>query len=122
MQTDSVEGCTLELGPDSFLAAKPWALELIRDLGLGAEVISSNDHLRKSYILRRGRLVALPDGLMMVVPTKVLRCWPARCLAGARRFAWAWSGFARPRAMPADRSVAEFLRDHYGQESVDYPR
>jgi oxygen-dependent protoporphyrinogen oxidase len=120
MQTDSVEGCTLELGPDSFLAAKPWALELIRDLGLGAEVISSNDHLRKSYILRRGRLVALPDGLMMVVPTKVLPLLASPLLGWGTKIRMGLEWFRRPRAMPADRSVAEFLRDHYGQESVDY--
>ena len=36
IQTEQVEGCTIEGGPDSFLSAKPAALELIRDLGLAA--------------------------------------------------------------------------------------
>ena len=121
MQTDSIEGCTLELGPDSFLAAKPWALDLIRELGLAGEVISSNDHLRKSYILRHGRLVPLPDGLMMVVPTKVMPLLGSRLLGWGTKIRMGLEWFRRPpRAVPADRSVAEFLRDHYGQESVDY--
>ena len=48
------------------------ALELIHELGLSDQVIGSNDALRVTYVRKGGRLVALPDGLMMMVPTKVL--------------------------------------------------
>src|ERR1039458_5637397 len=72
IQTEIVEGCTLEAGPDSFLSIKPAALELIRELGLADQVIGSNDHLRVTYVRKRGRLVPLPDGLMMMVPTRIL--------------------------------------------------
>ena len=72
IQTERVEGCTLEAGPDSFLSIKPAALELIRELGLADQVIGSNDHLRVTYVRKGGRLVPLPDGLMMMVPTKIL--------------------------------------------------
>src|SRR5579871_4858451 len=68
IQTEHVEGCTIEAGPDSFLSAKPAALDLIRELGLADQVIGSNDHLRKTYVWKRGRLVPLPDGLMMMIP------------------------------------------------------
>ena len=120
MQTECIDGCTLELGPDSFLAAKPWLLDLIRDLGLAGDLIRSNDHLRKSYILRHGRLVPLPDGLMMVVPTKVLPLLASSLLSWRTKIRMGLEWFRRPGAPQADRSVAEFLRDHYGQESVDY--
>src|SRR4029077_10542824 len=72
IQTEHVEGCTIEAGPDSFLSAKPAAIELIRDLGLADEVIGSNDHLRVTYVRKGGRLIPLPDGLMMMVPTKIM--------------------------------------------------
>src|ERR1051325_103992 len=72
IQTERVEGCVVEAGPDSFLSAKPAALELIRELGLADDVIGSNDHLRVTYIRKHGRLVPIPDGLMMMVPTKVM--------------------------------------------------
>ena len=72
IQTDAQDGCLLEGGPDSFLASKPWALDLIAELGLSDQVIGSNDHLRVTYIVRGGKLVPLPDGLMMMVPTKLL--------------------------------------------------
>src|SRR5580704_9167112 len=66
IQTERIDGCLVEGGPDSFLAAKPWALELIRELGLESEVIGSNDHLRKTFIRKNGRMIAMPDGLQML--------------------------------------------------------
>src|SRR4051794_28384085 len=71
IQTENIDGCVVEAGPDSFLSVKPAAMELIRELGLAGEVIGSNDHLRKTYVVKGGRLVPLPDGLMFMVPTKV---------------------------------------------------
>ena len=46
-------------------------MDLIRELGLECEVIGSNDHLRKTFIRKHGRMVAMPDGLQMLVPTKI---------------------------------------------------
>src|SRR5436190_12588524 len=71
IQTDRIDGCTLEAGPDSFLSAKPAALDLIRDLGISDQVVGSNDHLRVTFVKKNGRLVPLPEGLMMMVPTRI---------------------------------------------------
>ncbi len=70
IQTSVQQGCVLEEGPDGFLGAKPWAMNLIRDLGLADQVIGSNDHSRITYIVKNGKLVRMPAGLMMMVPTK----------------------------------------------------
>src|ERR1039458_4743526 len=72
LASEIVNGAVLERGPDSFLTEKPAAAELCRELGLGAELLPSNDVARKTYILVRNRLVALPDGLMFLVPTKLI--------------------------------------------------
>ena len=55
IRTEQVRGCTLEAGPDSFISAKPAALELIRELGLEDQVIGSNDFSRKTYVWKQGR-------------------------------------------------------------------
>ena len=47
-------------------------MDLIRELGLAGDVIGSNDHQRVTFVRKNGRLVPLPDGLMMMVPTKIL--------------------------------------------------
>src|ERR1700693_5932271 len=70
--TERVDGCLVEAGPDSFLTEKPWAADLCREIGLGDQLIGSNDSERKTYIVARGKLVAMPDGLMFMVPTKIM--------------------------------------------------
>src|SRR4051812_31262644 len=72
LRTEHIDGCIVEAGPDSFITEKPWATDLCRALGLGDQLIGSNDADRKTYILTRGRLVEMPDGLMFMVPTKIL--------------------------------------------------
>ena len=72
LRTELIDGCLVEAGPDSFVTEKPWAADLCRTLGLGDQLIGSNDADRKTYILTRGRLVEMPDGLMFMVPTKIM--------------------------------------------------
>ena len=121
IQTETQNGCLLEGGPDSFLAAKPWALDLISELGLQDQVIGSNDHLRVTYIVRGGKLVPLPNGLMMMVPTKIAPLLRSPLLSWGTKLRMARELFRRPGAAPApDRSVYDFLVDHYGEEANDY--
>jgi protoporphyrinogen/coproporphyrinogen III oxidase len=120
IQTETRDGCVLEAGPDSFLAAKPSALELIRELGLQDQVIDSNDHQRIIYILRQGKLVPLPHGLMMMVPTKI---WPivrTPLLGWGTKIRMGLELLRRPGGKQPERSVYEFLVDHYGEEANDY--
>src|ERR1700685_1788317 len=72
LASEIVNGAVLERGPDSFLTEKPAAAELCRELGLGGELLPSNDAARRTCIVVRNRLVALPDGLMFLVPTKLI--------------------------------------------------
>ena len=120
IRTDHVEGCTLEAGPDSFLSAKPAALDLIRDLGLADDVIGSNDHLRVTFVRKGGRLVPLPDGLMMMVPTRILPLLTTRLLSWGTKFRMGMELFRAPAPHAGDESVAEFVEEHYGREAVDY--
>lgn len=121
IQTEVVNGCVLEEGPDSFLAAKPAALELIRDVGLASDVIGSNDHLRVTYIWKGGRLLPLPDGLMMMVPTKFAPLLSSSLLGWGTKIRMGLEFFRRPsNGVRRDRTVSEFIEDHYGREAVDY--
>jgi oxygen-dependent protoporphyrinogen oxidase len=120
IQTEHVEGCTIEAGPDSFLSVKPAALDLIRELGLADEVIGSNDHLRITYVRKGGRLLPLPDGLMMMVPTKILPLVTTSLLSPATKIRMGMELLRSPKMKAGDESVADFVREHYGQEAVDY--
>ncbi len=72
LSSDRIDGCLVEAGPDSFLTEKPWAATLCKELGLEDQLIGSNDSQRKTYIVVHGRLVVMPDGLMFMVPTKLM--------------------------------------------------
>ncbi|HTW66238.1 MAG TPA: protoporphyrinogen oxidase [Bryobacteraceae bacterium] len=120
IHTSSVQGCVLEEGPDGFLGAKPWAMNLIRELGLADQVIGSNDHSRITYILKKGKLVRLPEGLMMIVPTKVMPMALSPLLGWGSKIRMGLEILRRPKGPLPDRSVHDFLLDHYGQESIDY--
>ena len=120
IRTERVEGCVLEQGPDSFLSTKPAALELIEEVGLGDDVIGSNDHSRKTYIKKYGRLVVMPDGLMMMVPTKIMPIARSPLFGIGTKMRMGREWFRKPAGSMPDRSVAEFVADHYGQEAVDY--
>jgi len=117
--TITIEGCILETGPESWLASKPWAEHLIRELGLGDEIAGSNDAARRTYVLRHGHFVPLPEGLQLVAPTKV---WP---VIESQLFSWqtklrmGMEIFRSPKALP-DRSVSQFVADHFGEEAVAY--
>jgi oxygen-dependent protoporphyrinogen oxidase len=120
IQTEKIDGCTIEAGPDSFLSIKPAALDLIGELGLRGDVIGSNDHLRITYVRKGGKLVPLPDGLMMMVPTKILPLLTTGLLSPGTKIRMGVELLRAPKVKPGDESVADFVRDHYGQEAVDY--
>lgn len=119
MRTDRVGGCLVEAGPDSFLTEKPWAITLCRDLGIEEQLIGSNDARRKTYIVTRGRLVTIPDGLQFMVPTRILPILTTRLFSLGSKLHMAQEWFSRPRPDGADESVAAFVERHYGREMVE---
>jgi len=117
--TEHVNGCLIEAGPDSFLTEKPWASDLCREIGLGDQLIGSNDPDRKTYILVKGRLVAIPDGLMFMVPTKILPAVLSPLFSTSTKLRMAQEWFHPPRKADHDESVAEMVKRHYGAGMVD---
>jgi protoporphyrinogen/coproporphyrinogen III oxidase len=119
LRTEYIDGCVVEAGPDSFITEKPWAADLCRALGIGDQLIASNDADRKTYILTRGRLVEMPDGLMFMVPTKILPTGFSPLFSWKTKLRMAQELLHPPRAADGDESVAAFVERHYGREMVD---
>jgi oxygen-dependent protoporphyrinogen oxidase len=116
--TERADGLTIELGPDSFLATRPAATSLARELGLGGDLVGTAG-TRTVYIRHRGRLVPMPEGLGLVLPTRALP------FARTRLFSWAEKArMARDlvslRSMPADDvAVGLYLRRRLGDPLVE---
>jgi len=117
--TDRVDGCLVEAGPDSFLTEKPWAADLCGRIGLGDQLIGSNDATRKTYILAKGKLVVMPDGLMFMVPTKIMPTVFSPLFSWRTKMRMAAEWFHPPHKASADESVAAMVERHYGAEMVD---
>jgi oxygen-dependent protoporphyrinogen oxidase len=119
LSSEIVGGAVLERGPDSFLTEKPAAAELCRELGTGADLIPSNDEARKTYIVVHNRLVSLPDGLMFLVPTKLVPTALTPLFGLRTKVRMGLELLHPPRPSGHDESVAELVRRHFGQETVD---
>lgn len=111
------EGYVIELGPDSFLERKGSAAQLARDLGLQDELVRNSTG--QSYIYHQDRLLPIPEGAVMGVPTKLmpfvrtdLISWPGKLRAAADLFLPASKG-------NEDRSVGEFFRRRLGDEVIE---
>lgn len=118
LRTEHIDGCVVEAGPDSFITEKPWASDLCRELGLGEQLIGSNDADRKTYILTKGRLVEMPDGLMFMVPTKIMPTVLSPLFSWKTKLRMV-KELLHPRNSLPDESVASFVERHYGSEVVD---
>ena len=117
--TDHVDGCLVEAGPDSFLTEKPWAAELCGKIGLAGQLIGSNDSERKTYIVARGQLVVMPDGLMFMVPTKIMPTVLSPLFSWGTKIRMAAEWFHPPRRASEDETVADMVKRHYGPEMVE---
>ena len=119
IETRQWEDCVLECGPDSFISAKPEAMTLIRELGLEGDVIGSKDEERVTYILRHGRLTRLPEGTTMFVPTNPAAMLASPLVGWGTKVRMGLEFLRGPKTYP-DRSVSEFVTDHFGRETLDY--
>ena len=119
IETEQRDRFVLEAGPDSFLTAKPDAARLCTELGLADQLISSNDKDRKTYILVKGQLVPIPQGLEFMVPTRIWPMLTTLLFSFGTKLRMAQELFSARRNEPEDESVGEFVRRHFGQEMVD---
>ncbi len=94
-------------------------MALIKELGMEGEVIGSNDKDRVTYIQREGRLIRLPEGTTMFVPTKPGPMLASPIVGWGTKLKMGLELFRRP-VNYSDRSVADFVIDHFGQETLDY--
>ncbi|HEV2278409.1 MAG TPA: protoporphyrinogen oxidase [Acidobacteriaceae bacterium] len=119
IQSEIIDGCVVEGGPDSFLTEKPAAAQLCRELGLADQLLPSNDAERKTYIVVNNKLIPLPDGLMFMVPTKLVPTALTRLFSLRTKLRMGLEYLFPPAPATQDESVADMTRRHYGQETVD---
>jgi oxygen-dependent protoporphyrinogen oxidase len=119
IQTERQGGFVIDGGPDSFVVAKPQATALCKELGLGDRLIVTTERNRRVYIPRSGALHALPEGLVLAVPTRFLPFarTPIFSVRGKARMAL---DLVLPRRRAkGDESIGSFLRRRLGREALE---
>jgi len=117
--TDRRDGFTLEGGADSFITNKPWAVELCREIGLGDSLIGTDDRNRRSFVVRGGKLLPVPEGFVLMAPSRIgpLLASPILSLRGKLRVLL---DLIVPRkADDSDESLAAFVRRRLGREALE---
>jgi oxygen-dependent protoporphyrinogen oxidase len=117
--TEQANGFLMEGGPDCFLSEKPWALQLCRELGIEGEVIGTNQQVRRTFILWKGKLHEIPEGFMLLAPTSLqpfikssLFTLPGKLRMGL--------DLVVPRKKSNDEeSLAAFVRRRLGREALE---
>src|SRR5262245_11940150 len=110
--TDTIDGSgygaagefVVEGGPDSFVTQKLWGLQLVRDLGLDDQLLETNEARRKVYVLVKGKRHPLPDGLALIVPTKLAPFARSSLLSPRGKLRMALELFIPPRRDDADET------------------
>jgi protoporphyrinogen/coproporphyrinogen III oxidase len=120
IQTERQGGFVIDGGPDSFVAAKPQATALCKELGLGDRLIGTTAKNRRVYVPRRGVLHTLPEGLVLAVPTRILPFakTPLFSLLGKARMGLDLVLPRRSARAGDDESIGSFIRRRLGDEAL----
>jgi len=118
IHTERVDGLLLEAGPDALLAQKPAGLALCRELGLGPQLVPTLEP-RTAFVLRGGRLHALPAASELGIPLTREALDELTMLSpeGRDRIA---QDLERPSppSVDADLSIGAVLERRFGAEFV----
>jgi oxygen-dependent protoporphyrinogen oxidase len=117
--SETIDGFTIDAGPDSLLIQKPDGIALCRELGLGDRLVSTLPP-RLAFIQRGGRLYPLPAASVLGIPTRIgpfirtgLFSWRAKLRMGAELF-------VPPRRDGHDESIGAFMTRRFGREATTY--
>ncbi|TSA25569.1 MAG: protoporphyrinogen oxidase [Ignavibacteriales bacterium] len=112
METSFENGFLVDYGPNSGLETTPLIRQLVYEIGLSNEMVYANESSNKRYILRNGKLHALPTSPPALIKSNLFS------LRGKIRLAC--EPFIGKSNDGYYQSMAEFVRRRLGQEFLDY--
>ena len=119
ISTEKLDGFIIERGPDSFISQKPAAIQLCKQLGLEDRLTGTNPGAPSTFVYTGGKLVTMPDGLSLMIPTKFLpfALTPLFSLPGKIRMDF---DLLIPKKQDnGDESLASFVRRRMGEEALN---
>jgi oxygen-dependent protoporphyrinogen oxidase len=108
----------IETGADSFLAEKPAAANLAERLGLTAQLISTQEQFRKTFVVRGGRLIEIPEGFSLLAPTYFGPLLRSSLFSAAGKLRIMIELLIPRRRSIEDESLGAFVRRRFGRETL----
>jgi protoporphyrinogen/coproporphyrinogen III oxidase len=119
LRTERIDELLVDAGPDSFLSTKPEGIQLVQRLGLEHRLINTRSDGGGTFILRKGKLVPLPEGITLLVPTQ-FRAIARTPLLTPRGKARLLMDYVIPRGSAySDESVGSFVRRRMGRQAFE---
>jgi oxygen-dependent protoporphyrinogen oxidase len=113
------DGFVIERGPDSFLARKLPMIELARELGIEGELTGTNPAAKKTYISLDGKLLPMPEGLTLGIPTDIDKFLKTDLVSGQGKGRALEEQQLPPTEELGDETVGAFLERRMGREMVE---
>jgi oxygen-dependent protoporphyrinogen oxidase len=119
IETVHRDGWLIEHGADCFSTNPPDALQLCKDLGVDGDLIEPQSTGRYAMISRGDRLYPVPEGFVLMRPTRVWQVLKSPLLSWRGKARLAAERFVGRRTDSADESLAGFVRRRLGHETLD---
>lgn len=109
----------IEGGPDTFLASKPWGVALCRELGLGERLHGTNPNHKSTFVLNKNRLLPLPEGLAMMIPSDIPSILRSRLISWGGKIRMGLDFLQPARKTFSDESLGAFISRRLGREAYE---
>lgn len=116
IRTVDLGGVAMDVGADAFLARQPEGEALVREAGLGGELVAPS--ARQVLLWVHDRLRPLPDGTVFGAPADLLALARSRVLSPSGLVRAAVEPLLPRRSVVGDRSVADLVGERFGREVV----
>ncbi len=119
LETIRAGGYVIETGADSILSEKPSALKLAKRLGLEADIIGTQERLRRTYVVHNGRLVPIPDGFYLMAPALLRPVLHSKLFSPLGKLRILAEPLIPRRRSRDDESLARFVTRRLGREVLE---
>lgn len=117
--TEKIDGFTIEGGPDCFLSEKPWVGQMAEKLGIADRLMGSNEASKRTFVFADGKLHKLPDGLMGLVPTKLVPFALSPLISWPGKIRMAFDLVIPQKKTDEDETLGSFVTRRLGKEALD---
>ncbi len=119
LQTVRQNHFMIEKGPDAFLARKTAILDLTMELGLEADLVSTNPKAKSASILHKGKLHTMPMGFILGIPTKLTPFIRTGLISPLGKARAALDLIIPAKQGDTDESLGDFIKRRLGKEVLE---